>query len=65
MHRRGGRGQHVMGRPKVRKPSTAHISTDQSAEQFDRLKRERDEALKQLAATSDVLQSHQHIARQT
>jgi two-component system, NtrC family, sensor kinase len=56
MHRRGGRGQHVTGRPKVRKPSTAHISTDQSAEQFDRLKRERDEALKQLAATSDVLQ---------
>src|SRR5215475_9572616 len=56
MHRRGGHGQQVTGRPKVRKPSTAHVSTDQSAEQFDRLKRERDEALEQLAATSEVLQ---------
>jgi two-component system, NtrC family, sensor kinase len=55
MHRRGGRGQHVTGRPKVRKPSTAHISTDQSAEQFDRLKHERDEALEQLAATTEIL----------
>jgi hypothetical protein len=56
MQRRGKSKQVVKGRPKVRKPSTAHISTDQSAEQFDRLKRERDEALEQLAATSDVLQ---------
>src|SRR5262245_12421410 len=55
MHRRGGHGQQVTGRPKVRKPSTAHVSTDQSAEQFERLKRERDEALEQLAATSEVL----------
>src|SRR5262245_29694030 len=56
MHRRGGHGQQVTGRPKVRKPSTAHVSTDQSAEQFDRLKRERDEALEQLEATSELLQ---------
>jgi hypothetical protein len=40
----------------VRKVPTAHVSTDRSAEQFDRLKRERDEALEQLAATSEVLQ---------
>ena len=51
MQRRGGRGQHVKGRPKVRKVPTAHVSTDRSAEQFDCLKRER-----QLAATSEVLQ---------
>ena len=56
MHRRGGRGQHVTGRPKVSKPSTAHVSIEHSAEQFDCLQRERDEALEQLAATSDVLQ---------
>src|SRR5262245_47777315 len=57
MHRRGGHGQQVTGRPKMRKPSTAHVSTDQSAEQFERIKRERDEALEQLAATSEVLQA--------
>jgi GAF domain-containing protein len=34
---------------------TAHVSTDHSADQFDRLKRERDEALEQQAATSDIL----------
>src|SRR5262245_9436059 len=55
MKRHGGRGQHVKGRPKVRKVPTAHVSTDRSAEQFDCLKRERDEALEQLAATSEVL----------
>jgi hypothetical protein len=55
MQRRSGRGQKVKGRPKVRKMLIAHLSAD-SAEQFDRLKRERDEALEQLAATSDVLQ---------
>jgi len=56
MQRRGGRGQHVKGRPKVRKVPTAHVLTDRSAEQFDCLKRERDEALEQQAATSEVLQ---------
>src|SRR4029079_9272008 len=55
-------GQPVKGRghsavsSKARKTPTAHVSTDRSAEQFDRLKRERDEALEQLAATSEVLQ---------
>jgi hypothetical protein len=62
MQRRGESGQQVKGRrhranrPKARKAPTAHASTDHSPEQFDRLKRERDEALEQLAATSDVLQ---------
>jgi class 3 adenylate cyclase len=56
MQRRGGRGQPVKGRPNVRKGPTTHASTDHSAEQFDRLKQERDEALEQLAASSDVLQ---------
>jgi GAF domain-containing protein len=55
MPRRGSSGQPVEGRPKVRQAPTAHVSTDPSAEQFDRLNRERDEALEQLAATSEVL----------
>jgi class 3 adenylate cyclase len=55
MQRRGGRGQRVKGRPKVRKVPTAHVSTDHSPEQFERLKGERDEAFEQLAATSEVL----------
>ena len=59
MQRRGGSGQSVKGqrtiRPETRK-ARAPVSNDQSPEQFDRLKRERDEALEQLAATSDVLQ---------
>jgi len=61
MQRRGGSGQPVKGqpttRPKARKPSTAQRqrSTDHSTEQFDRLKRERDEAREQLAATADIL----------
>src|SRR5262249_34030005 len=42
-------------RPKTRKARTAHLSTDHSPEQFDRLKHERDEALEQQAATSEVL----------
>jgi hypothetical protein len=55
MKRRGrlegssGKG-HVAFRPKNRKTSTAH-----SEEDFDRLKRERHEALEQQAATSEVL----------
>src|SRR5262249_44082791 len=55
MQRRGESGQPVKGRPKVRKEPTAHLSTDHSPEQFDRLKHERDEAFEQLAATSEVL----------
>jgi two-component system, NtrC family, sensor kinase len=39
----------------VRKVPISHVSTDHSAEQFDRLKRERDEALEQLAATTEIL----------
>jgi len=45
MQRRGESGQQVKGRPKVRQAPTAHVSTDPSAEQFDHLNRERDEAL--------------------
>ena len=45
----------MTNRPKTRKARTAPASADHSAEQFDRLKRERDEALEQLAATSEVL----------
>ena len=53
MQRRGGSGQPV----KARKVSTANTSTDQSPEQFDRLRRERDEALEQQAATVEVLRA--------
>jgi GAF domain-containing protein len=56
MQRRGESEQPVKGRRKARKSSTARLSTDHSPEQFDRLKHERDEALEQLAATSEVLQ---------
>src|SRR5262245_3860643 len=60
MQRRGGSGQSVKGQrhgaqPKTRKTPTGPGSTDHSAEQFDRLRRERDDALEQLAATSEVL----------
>jgi GAF domain-containing protein len=61
MQRRGQSKQPVKGRrnratrPKARKAPTAHLSTDHSPEQFDRLKRERDEALEQQAATAEVL----------
>src|SRR5215813_1482121 len=59
MQRRGGSGQPGKAQrqgaePKARKTPTGRGSTDHS-EQFDRLKRERDEALEQLAATSEVL----------
>src|SRR5499426_2443122 len=61
MQRRGesglsAKGQRRQSRPKARKARTSRGSTDHSPEQFDRLKRERDEALEQLAATSEVLQ---------
>jgi GAF domain-containing protein len=55
MQRRGESGQRVKDRPKVRKAPIAPASADHSAEQFDHLKREHDETLEQLAATSEVL----------
>src|SRR5262249_55510571 len=60
MQRRGTSGQSAKGQrqgaqPKTRKTPTGPGSTDHSAEQFDRLKHERDEAFEQLAATSEVL----------
>jgi GAF domain len=58
MQRRGRKGQPTKGqravRPKPRKARTERRSTDHSPEQFHRLKRERDEALEQLIATSEV-----------
>jgi hypothetical protein len=62
MQRRDRSGKPVKGRhPKTIKPKsckapTALLSTDHSPEQFDCLVRERDEALEQLAASSQVLQ---------
>ena len=60
MQRRGSSGQPVKGqganRPKVRKASTAQVSTADLQDQLDCRTRERDEALEQLAATSEVLQ---------
>src|SRR5262245_30064507 len=55
MQRRGGRGRQVKGRAKVRKVPTARVSTDHSAAQIYRLTSERDEALEQLAATTEIL----------
>ena len=60
MQRRGSSGQPVKGqsanRPKVRNAPTAQVSTADLQEQLDRRTRERDEALEQLAAASQVLQ---------
>ena len=60
MQRRGGSEQPVKGqsanRPEIRNAPTAQVSTDELQEQLDRRTRERDEALEQLAATSEVLQ---------
>src|SRR5512132_569310 len=55
MQRRGVSGQQVKVRPKVRKAPTADSSADHSPEQFDCLKRERDEAREQQAATAEIL----------
>src|SRR5215471_11651582 len=59
MQRRGGSGQSVKGqrtvRPKTRKAQTARVPTEHPQEQIDLLKRERDEALEQQAATAEVL----------
>ena len=51
---RSGKGTGAFG-PKARTAPTAPISTGYSAEEFDRLGRERDEALAQQAATAEVL----------
>ena len=51
---RSGKGHGVFG-PNARTASTAPVSTGYSAEEFDRLRRERDETLEQQAATSEVL----------
>ena len=60
MQRRGSSGQPVKGqsanRPKARNAPTAQVSTADLQEQLDRRTRERDEALEQLVATSEVLQ---------
>jgi two-component system, NtrC family, sensor kinase len=61
MQRRGESDQPVEGRrhratrPKARKSPTVHLSTDHSPEQFDLLRRERDEALQQQIATAEIL----------
>jgi GAF domain-containing protein len=55
-------GQPVKGRrgsatgPKARKAPTAHVSTADLQQQLGRAMRERDDALEELAATSEVLQ---------
>src|SRR5262245_829642 len=59
MQRRGeseqpGKGRRA-SRPKARKAPTTPVSADHSLEQFDRLMRERDEALERETATSEVL----------
>src|SRR5262249_51337547 len=59
MQRRGESRRPPKGRrttrPKARKMPIARVSADFSREQFDLLKRERDEALEQVAATSEIL----------
>src|SRR5215510_6574397 len=57
MQRRGVSGQPVKRatRPKARKAPTAHLSSDHSPEQFDRLEHELDESREQQTATAEVL----------
>src|SRR5262245_30383769 len=59
MQRRGGSEQpakeQCTSRPKARKAPTAHVSNADLQEQLGRAMRERDEALEQQAATSEVL----------
>ena len=59
MQRHGGSERPVKGpranRPKARNAPTGQESTDRSIEQFDRLKREREEAREQQAATAEIL----------
>src|SRR3974390_2739043 len=59
MQRRSGSGRPAKvrrGGRKARKAATSHISASDLHEHLDQRTRERDEALEQLAATSDVLQ---------
>src|SRR6516165_4346518 len=59
MQRRSGSKQPTKvrrGEPKARKAATSHISASDRHEELDQRTRERDEALEQLAATSEVLQ---------
>ena len=60
MQRRGESGQSVKGKrapgPKARKAPTVHASSPDLQAELDRRTRERDEALEQQAATSEVLQ---------
>src|SRR5262249_48931350 len=59
MQRGGDKGQLRKGRRtpgvKARKAPKKHVSVRRSPKQFQRLKRERDDALEQLAANSEVL----------
>jgi two-component system, NtrC family, sensor kinase len=56
MQRRGGSGQPGKGQRRIgRKAPTTPMSADHSLEQFDRLRRERDESLERETATSEVL----------
>ena len=58
MQRRSGSGKPTKAqrdRPKAVKTPAVALSTDQSLEPFYHLKHERDEALKQLAATAEIL----------
>jgi hypothetical protein len=57
MQRHGESGQQVKSPPKTRKAPTAPVSTAGLQEQLDRRARERDEALEQQAATSEILQA--------
>src|SRR6516162_11345097 len=59
MQRRGGRERPTKvqrGGPKARKAATSRVSASDRHEDLDQRTRERDEALEQLTATSDVLQ---------
>ena len=60
MQRRGGSGEPVKGRrtskPKARKAPTVHASSPNLQAELDRRTSERDEALEQQRATSEVLQ---------
>ena len=65
MQRRGEGGQPVKdqgARPKARNAPTGQESTDRSTEQFDRLKRERNEAREQQAATAEISSRHSRFA---
>jgi transcriptional regulator with GAF, ATPase, and Fis domain len=58
MQRRGQSGQPTKvrrGEPKARKAATSHVSASDLHEDLDQRTRERDEALEQLTATSEIL----------